>query len=1018
MANVWRLRSQRGISLLEVMIGVAIVVGVAASVTLVGSKSIRAMTNFKTSNIAGQLGSTKMEDVKRHPYTLVPLTDYGPWFTTLDCDCSKVNFSHPSFPNTEKIPWGTIVYTLQACVHRVEQAGSTWVSRCPNALETGFRKILVRTSWKIGNEAKSFDLESMVSLSTGNVSTGNFIINVCRATEPFDPESPCDTAPLAQASVQGSSVAAYSDSELQTTVVNPPSPATLAVRAPGTYTIHVQKEGFFPFRMENVVLNEGQTITVSPNPIPLRSISYFASRYGGEVFLSTTPVIAKAVAAFRVDSCVQDLTEALEIYNPTNQTYTIPGTLTVGFWTAADPATSPHVSGPSTPNYLRQPDFTNGQFFCSPSGNPCTMLAPVSLVPGGSLLLMGVNDVANPTVNPWSIQPDIWYDANQLLLDFIPHDESAGGIQILTSNGGADSLRWIGDHEDPALNAQPTSTLPGTTWEGDGLLAGKLGPAAFGPSGVCTSNTQTLRVPARASRRGQIPSTGGNFSSTGAPGAWGQAYDTNLNRLNFGSWATVDIYNPAARIPLRNTASVILQTPSGMPARLAFADQTFIQVGDPASSRRLAIIPYGAGDYRYTSQLKVDSIFGSEGSEGASAVPAGGWPVMVVAGPYMEQTTTPHVFQTPWTLISTIPFVGAPPQPCQGGSCDTNTSQYTIPWTADPRPPYVDYGSYPDSKTPYIKLTSTSTGWGFITGIVRESGTLLPLWGVPVSISNGAGFSVEKITDEVGDFVILCPNTVLDIRVNNRQPLASNPSPSHFYHPHHRSWTSLGYNPAFASPGAIRNLGTISLPVQLPGTGSNSISGSLQAAENSAALSFRTMELRDDRGNLIRTTESNGTGQYVFGSVLSDRTYYVKPALDRQWSAVPPEVRINLGTVPATAPAILIRGVQATVIQYSPLPGQLVLLTPGPYNNPLPPTMDQTTAATSLTYTGVTAPAYGGSDRVVLKVRPGHSYHVVCWGLNTSGTFVRNPASGSTSLNEGNVLQPGVTYNVGDGCFL
>ena len=331
-----------GATLVEVILAVVILSTVGLSLALFAPKAIKAITKIHTRSVATSLASTKIEDTKVRPYGVIPITPNGPpsanYFSATSpigpCDCSSADFTQGVI-SSETYTVGQTVYTRQTCVNYIQKTSlGTWQSNCTT--DTAIKQVVVNVSWMLGSERQSFTMQSLASPPAQYgplvASTGTYIITVCAA----DGNNPPGCLPGTPASIQNSEVAVYNASFVGENAAAWPTSTinSVPIGVPSgtgyTYTVSVQKTGFFPFYVTGSSVAVGATNNITAI---MRDVATYGSNLAGEAFVANHPVISKVVtqvADVNITSvCTslpgpncQDLTEALEIYNPTQSTYT------------------------------------------------------------------------------------------------------------------------------------------------------------------------------------------------------------------------------------------------------------------------------------------------------------------------------------------------------------------------------------------------------------------------------------------------------------------------------------------------------------------------------------------------------------------------------------------------------------------------------------------------------------------------------------------------------------------------
>lgn len=163
----------RGVTLIELLASVAIMVIVVSSISTLFPKVSRAITANRQRLVATQLAQVLMQQAKRFPYTLLDPTPEnaanfpgGIGTAASMCDCNSANFS--VLPGSSTVMVNNVAYAQATCVSYFDPAGQ--VSYCPSALGTanlltdpGLKTVHVRVSWNANNTTLSVDMTSKVA---------------------------------------------------------------------------------------------------------------------------------------------------------------------------------------------------------------------------------------------------------------------------------------------------------------------------------------------------------------------------------------------------------------------------------------------------------------------------------------------------------------------------------------------------------------------------------------------------------------------------------------------------------------------------------------------------------------------------------------------------------------------------------------------------------------------------------------------------------------------------------------
>ena len=117
--SIKRIQNNRGISLIEVLLGIAIVTVTAIAFSAFVPKSNQLLSQIQARNFASSTLSSTLGALKQKSYPLIPLTPPGSYLPG-NCDCTQANFAQ--LPNQSQITNGKITYTQSICtnmaVHR------------------------------------------------------------------------------------------------------------------------------------------------------------------------------------------------------------------------------------------------------------------------------------------------------------------------------------------------------------------------------------------------------------------------------------------------------------------------------------------------------------------------------------------------------------------------------------------------------------------------------------------------------------------------------------------------------------------------------------------------------------------------------------------------------------------------------------------------------------------------------------------------------------------------------------
>jgi type II secretory pathway pseudopilin PulG len=170
--------STRGVTLIELLATITIVVAVIASTATLFPKASRAIATNRQRLFAAQLAQMLMQQANKIPYPLLDPTPEtsGPTgnFPTNGtgtgqgkCDCNTAQFGN--LPNFSTVTNNIVTYSQATCVNFVDPG--TLASYCPSYYSTGtpppadpgLKTIHVRVWWTAYNIPLSIDLQSKMS---------------------------------------------------------------------------------------------------------------------------------------------------------------------------------------------------------------------------------------------------------------------------------------------------------------------------------------------------------------------------------------------------------------------------------------------------------------------------------------------------------------------------------------------------------------------------------------------------------------------------------------------------------------------------------------------------------------------------------------------------------------------------------------------------------------------------------------------------------------------------------------
>lgn len=165
-------RSERGVTLLELLIVVVMVSSIMVGLTMILSKSSINLTNNRRRWLANTLVAGRLQELKSSPYPLIALSSASATYFPVSgtgadgCSCGKENMS--TLPVDRTYVDNNVTYVITVCTNLVDRQGGAWTSYCPDdpltsATDKGLKNIRVRVTWQAGNNSYFTDMESMVA---------------------------------------------------------------------------------------------------------------------------------------------------------------------------------------------------------------------------------------------------------------------------------------------------------------------------------------------------------------------------------------------------------------------------------------------------------------------------------------------------------------------------------------------------------------------------------------------------------------------------------------------------------------------------------------------------------------------------------------------------------------------------------------------------------------------------------------------------------------------------------------
>jgi prepilin-type N-terminal cleavage/methylation domain-containing protein len=158
------MRNQRGVSLIELLLAVAIVSFVVSMLTLFFPKASQNIVNNRHRWGAMSLAVSQIEDLKKQPYSYIDVTPQARFTAPANatCDCAAQDFT-AGIPAEPPIPSTGTAYLRQTCINFVTFTAGSGAATPQCTGDTGSKYIRVRVSWVSGSLASAIDQESVIA---------------------------------------------------------------------------------------------------------------------------------------------------------------------------------------------------------------------------------------------------------------------------------------------------------------------------------------------------------------------------------------------------------------------------------------------------------------------------------------------------------------------------------------------------------------------------------------------------------------------------------------------------------------------------------------------------------------------------------------------------------------------------------------------------------------------------------------------------------------------------------------
>ena len=528
-------RARAGVTLVELLIAMAVLtIGIAG---LVQSFSFiqKAVQMSKNKSLASNLAQEKMQILKQKTYYEVLVTT-DPSHDSVDFAPEVVDYDTGFFP-PEIITEAGVVYTRYTYVQSLREDSGVMGTIAPDLPDAGMKRITITVVWGYGNAKRKLTLRSI--LANPDTVMSNAVFNgVVQTTM---------SVPIGGSLVQLVENPACGDTT-DSAGIN--AGKFFITTTPGTYTLIATAPGYYT-GYKSYVIAAGETkanITMNLSKIA-------TGRVTGYPWLRDHLVISQVMGSTISPAGIDQ--EYVEVFNPTDHTWTMTGAVGLKFQRAGDPEKAIQI------------DYRSGS--SSIEKNKYYLFA----------------STGNITVNGVTVKADAVWSASNSITDFkhfardqniIPVEEDAGLDSCWTEGGGALELYNISDG----------STLDRVGWS-------KSTQAAPFYEGVPITASPSTNGLYRGELYARMTNTG---DTAGVTWSFGPAYDSNNNNVDF-----VD-YIQDIGVPVHNTFSSSQTVISGTPAIGAVVS---CADGLSASTEALSLGGSGVPAYAYFSLVNVST---------------------------------------------------------------------------------------------------------------------------------------------------------------------------------------------------------------------------------------------------------------------------------------------------------------------------------------------------------------------------------------------------------------------------
>jgi hypothetical protein len=148
------------------VLAVVVVTSVVIAISMSFPKASMNIIQGRQRVIASNLADAQIEALKIQPYAYANTTDVSIGAFNATCDCRTADLSQPSFTAAVSQVSST-TFTTASCIHLVVSGGvgNPWTSQCSTLPDTGYKNIMVKVLWAVGNSTYSVTRESLITPS-------------------------------------------------------------------------------------------------------------------------------------------------------------------------------------------------------------------------------------------------------------------------------------------------------------------------------------------------------------------------------------------------------------------------------------------------------------------------------------------------------------------------------------------------------------------------------------------------------------------------------------------------------------------------------------------------------------------------------------------------------------------------------------------------------------------------------------------------------------------------------------